>query len=278
MKRRNEKVLRAVHPNLGIQYEYQEKLRGWMAMMHRSIMRFVIAAYRANEPVMAQDAQIEFETFGRVIAMDAVPANELQKAVRKLVKRWKKNFNEAAPELAKWFAMSASRRSDKVLMKILKDAGITVKFTMTKAQRDVLRATVHANVSLIKSIPTQYLNQVEGIVMRSVQTGMGIGLLAKELEKSYGVTKRRAALIARDQNIKATSSLNRARQIELGVTDAIWMHSHGGNEPRPTHVKMDGRRYSLAKGMWDSHERKWIQVGQLVNCKCTSKSIIKGFS
>jgi Phage Mu protein F like protein len=251
MKRRNEKVLRAVHPNLGIQYEYQEKLRGWMALMHKSIMRFVIAAYRANEPVMAQDA---------------VPANELQKAIRKLVKRWKKNFNEAAPELAKWFAMSASRRSDKVLAKILKDAGITVKFTMTKAQRDVLRATVHANVSLIKSIPTQYLNQVEGIVMRSVQTGMGIGPLAKELEKSYGVTKRRAALIARDQNLKATASLNRARQIELGVTDAIWMHSHGGNEPRPTHVKMDGKRYSLAKGMWDSHEKKWIQVGQLINC------------
>jgi uncharacterized protein with gpF-like domain len=147
---------------------------------------------------------------------------------------------------------------------------------MTKAQRDVLRATVHANVSLIKSIPTQYLNQVEGIVMRSVQQGMAIGPLAKELEKNYGVTRRRAALIARDQNIKATSALNRARQTELGITHAYWQHSHAGNEPRPTHVAMNNKKYSLEKGMWDSHEKKFIQVGQLINCRCTSKSIVAG--
>lgn len=231
--------------------------------MHQSVMHWVQSAYRRNEPILAQDA---------------VPANELQKAIRKLVRRWKRNFTEAAPELAKWFAMSASKRSDKVLMKILKDAGITAKFKMTPAQRDVLRATVHANVSLIKSIPTQYLNQVEGIVMRSVQQGMAIGDLAKQLEKSYGVSKRRAALIARDQNIKATSSLNRARQMELGITHAIWQHSHGGNEPRPTHVAMNGKKYDLSKGMWDSHEKAFVHPGQLINCRCSSKSIIAGFS
>ncbi len=260
-KNSNEKILRAVRPNVGIEAQYREYMRRWVELMHKSIMRFVVAAYKRHEPMMAQDA---------------VPANELQKAIRILVRRWKRNFNEAAPELAKWFAKNANARSDRVLMKILKDAGFTVKFKMTAAQRDVLRATVHANVSLIKSIPTQYLNQVEGIVMRSVQQGMGIGPLAKELEKNYGVTRRRAALIARDQNIKATSSLNRSRQMELGITHAYWQHSHAGNEPRPTHVAMNGKKFDLSKGMYDSHEKQFVFPGQLINCKCTSKSIVAG--
>lgn len=261
MKKKKETILAAVRPNLGLEFEYKRRLSYWMEIMHRSVTYWIKVTFRANEPVMATDA---------------VPANELQKAIRRLVKRWRRNFTDAAPELAKWFAKAANKRSDSRLKKILKDAGFTVEFKMTPAQRDVLNATVHANVSLIKSIPTQYLNQVEGIVMRSVQTGGTMGQLAKELEKNYGVTKRRAALIARDQNTKATSSLNRARQMELGFTHAVWQHSHAGNKPRPTHVKMNGKKFDLKKGMWDAHEKQFVHPGQLINCKCSSRTIIPG--
>jgi SPP1 gp7 family putative phage head morphogenesis protein len=137
---------------------------------------------------------------------------------------------------------------------------------------------VQANVSLIKSIPEEYLKQVEGAVMRSVQTGRDLGKLSKELQKKFGVSKRKAALISRDQNNKATSAFQRARQQELGITKAIWMHSHAGQEPRPSHVAMNGKEYDINKGMWDRDEQEWIFPGQLINCRCTSKSIIPGFS
>jgi len=63
---------------------------------------------------------------------------------------------------------------------------------MTAAMRDVVDATIHANVALIKSIPSQYFDQVEGIVMRGVQTGRDVGQVTKDLEGRLGVTKRRA--------------------------------------------------------------------------------------
>ena len=46
-----------------------------------------------------------------------------------------------------------------------------VDWKMTAAQREVMEATIGEQVALIKSIPAQYLSQVEGMVMRSVAAG-----------------------------------------------------------------------------------------------------------
>lgn len=258
-------ILQSVKPDLTLEIEYRQILREWIDEMHNSIMYWVKAAFRANEPVLTE------------LAQDAVPAKELQKAVKKLTKRWNRNFDEAAPELAKWFAKKASKRSDKKLAKILRQGGFSVKWKMTKAQRDILHATINQNVSLIKSIPQQYLKNVEGAVMRSVQTGRDLETLVKDLMKDYKVSFKRAALIARDQNNKATSALNCARQRQLGITHGIWMHSHAGKEPRPSHVAMHGKKYRLDKGMWDKDEKKWIHPGELINCRCTQRPVVEGF-
>ncbi|MDB5605134.1 MAG: phage head morphosis protein [Bradyrhizobium sp.] len=116
-------------------------------------------------------------------------------------------------------------------------------FKTTKAI--IMAATVGQQVSLIKSIPSQYFTDVEGLVMRSVQTGRDLGQLTKDLQEQFGVTCRRAAFIARDQNNKATASMTRARQDELGITQAIWVHSGAGKHPRPTHVAMNGTKYDV---------------------------------
>lgn len=245
--------------------EYKRLLKKLIKEMHDSVIYWLSASYKANEPE---------------IAMDATPAIQLQQAIKKLSRRWQRRFNKAAPILADYFSLDVSKRSDAQLKKILKDAGFTVKFTMTKAQKDVLQATVNQNVSLIKSIPQKYFTDVEGLVMRSVTAGRDLSIVAKGLEKTYGVTKRRAAHIALDQNNKATASLTRARQIEVGITEAVWMHSGGGKHPRPTHMAAGKRKqkYDVAKGWYDPHESKYIFPGELVNCRCVSLPVIEGFS
>ena len=258
-----EKLLRPVHPNAGIEAQYRIRLRKLVEAMHRSIIHWVSASYKANAPEIAQDA---------------LPSIELRRAIRKLVRQWQRRFNLGAPRLAKWFAQSASRRSDIQLARILREAGFSVGFKLTRAQRDIINATVAQNVGLIKSIPQRYLEQVEGIVMRSVQRGGDLKQLTRDLQVQFRVTRRRAVFIARDQNIKAVSALNRARQIELKIESAIWMHSHAGKVPRRTHVANDGKRYDVVKGWYDPDEGRYIQPGELINCRCTSKSIIKGFS
>lgn len=257
-------MLRPVHPNAGINAEYRARLDRLIADMARSYVYFLKAQYRATPPELAQDA---------------LPARELQKRLAGLGAQWQARYDSAAPKLARWFTKSIERRSQTQLMRILKEAGIAVKFTMTKPMRDVLHATMSENVSLIKSIASQYHTQVEGLVMRSVTAGRDLATLTDELEARYDITRRRAKLIAKDQNDKATASMTRVRQQEAGITEAVWLHSHGGNEPRPTHLANSGKRYNVAEGWYDTDPKvsRFIHPGELINCRCVSKPIVKGF-
>ena len=254
------KTLAPVHPNVGLQMAYQRKLESMVDDMHASLVYWLRAAYRANTPELAQDQS---------------PAMALREAMRKLARRWQRNFDRGADDLAGWFAMAAADRSDRALKEILRKAGFSVTFTMSAEANDVMQATIGDNVALIKSIGSQHLTQVEGLVMRSVTTGRDLGTLTKELENQFGVTRRRAAFISLDQNNKATASITRVRQRGLGITEAIWMHSNGGKVPRPEHKAFSGKRYDIEKGAF--LEGVWTWPGVQPRCRCVSRSVVPGF-
>ena len=257
------KLLKPVHASAGIAAEFSKRLRALIAKMHASCLWWVRAAYRANAPEIAQDA---------------TPASILRAAIRKLTARWTKRFDEAGAKLGAWFAQATQNRSTDAMKKILKNVGISVEFQVTPAMADIAQATVTQAVSLIKTIPAQHMAKVEGAVMRSVQTGRDLGALTKDLREIAGVSEKRAALIAKTTNNQATAAFTRARQIEAGITEAVWLHSSAGKVPRPAHVAMNGRKYDVAKGMWDEDEREWVFPGSLINCRCLCRPVLAGFS
>jgi len=245
---------------------YRQRLDKLIAQMQRSICYWLIAKYRANPPELASDAS---------------PTADLLREIRQLGARWLRKFDEGARRLGEYFATSVQRRSDTALKQILKDSGFTVKFRMTRTMNDVLQATIGAQVGFIKSIVSEHLSEVQGLVMRSVQEGRDLGTLTTQLEERYSVTRRRAALIARDQNNKATASMTRVRYQELGIEQAIWMHSGGGREPRPTHVafsagRLNGPIFNIKDGWLDPAVNERVWPGTLINCRCVSRPIVPG--
>lgn len=255
--------LRPVHGNKGIEMAYRRKLKALILDMHASVLYWLRAAYRQNTPEIAQDES---------------PARTLRKAMRRLARRWQANFDEGADQLARWFAQETKDYADGSLQRILGESGFAVKFTMTAPMRDVYASVIGENVGLIKSIASEYLTQVEGLVMRSVQTGRDLEYLTTELRKRFAITNRRAVMISRDQNNKATAVVNRVRQKELGITQAIWHHSHGGQEPRPEHVKWNGKPYDIDQGMWSEVAQKYVWPGTEVNCRCVSVPMVPGLA
>lgn len=311
--RKGDKVLRAVRPNAGFEAIYRRRLYDLIDDMTTSVEHWLTAGYKRSEPNMAQDearpligtefvggkrpwistvngeplrtskgAVIRFGSEATAVAAarrfvgDLLPADELQALMSDVGEYWLARFDEAAPRLARFFAKGSAMRTDAQLRTILRDGGFSVKLQMTPEVLDVVRAAVHENVSLIKSIPQQYLKNVEGAVMRSVQTGRDLHTLTNHLQKQYGVTRRRAAFIARDQNNKATAVIQNARQRQIGITQAVWIHSHGGKTPRRTHLANDGKTFDVAKGWYDPDVGEYILPGQLPNCRCVMKSIIPG--
>jgi SPP1 gp7 family putative phage head morphogenesis protein len=261
--KRKLRTFSAVHPNCGVEAYYSRELRKLIEEMHDEVSKAVEKTYRKHEPILAQDA---------------TPAIALRDAIRKLSKTWLEKFDTLSGKLARFFGKSTAERTDASLKSALKKGGVSVSFKMTAAAKDVMAATIAAQVGLIKSIPQKYLTEVQGLVMRSVQTGRDLSTLADELEKRYKITKKRAALIARDQNNKATASITRVRQEEIGITHAIWMHSGGDKHPRPKHLKANGRRYDIKKGLKIGDNGEWVFPGEEVGCTCVSRSVVPGFN
>lgn len=255
--------LRPVHGNKGIEMAYRRKLKRLVLAMHESVLYWMRAAYRQNTPEIAQDES---------------PARTLRKAMRRLARRWQAQFDEGADNLAAWFAQETKDYADGSLQRILADSGFAVRFTMTAPMRDVYASVIGENVGLIKSVAAEYLTQVEGLVMRSVSMGRDLEYLTTELSKRLAITNRRAVLISRDQNNKATAVINRVRQKELGITQAVWHHSHGGQEPRPEHVQWNGKLYDIETGMWSEVDHEYVWPGTPINCRCVSVPVIPGIN
>lgn len=247
---------------MGNEVRYYSELLGLIDDMNKSVSYWLLADYKANPPTMAQDA---------------TPASILRATMRKLTRRWLRQFDSVAEKLAEGFAKGTQGSADNTMMKMLKDAGFTVKFKQSAEMADAYSSVIGENVGLIKSIPAKYLADVEGDVMRSVQAGRDLKQLQTDLLDRYDLTKKRAAFIARDQNNKATAVMSKARRLSVGITQAEWVHSGGGVHPRESHVKAgaDKRRYDVSKGCLIDGE--YIMPGELPNCRCQSRAIIPGF-
>lgn len=210
------------------------------------------------------------------LASDAAP-KQLQRSLEKWGAQWIKRFDLMAEKLSIDFAAKSKQATETAMKSAFSKAGFTVPFRPTRASIEAYKVVAAEQVGLIKSIPQQFLNRVQAQVWQSVKRGADLKTLSVELQKSYGVTRKRAALIARDQNAKAKATIEAVRHQELGIKQAIWMHSHAGKEPRPSHVKMNRKLYDLAKGMYDPDEGKYIHPGELINCRCTMRPFIPGF-
>lgn len=253
------KVARAVWPNAGLRQRYQKQMLAVIRRMAGSVEYWLEAQRKKDPPELAEDA---------------LPSVEMQRRYKELAARWQKHFDDMAPTVAEIFLKKQFQGTDSAMREALRTAGWTVKFTMTPGVRDAFEASLAENVGLIRSIAHRYLGEVEGIVMRNYASGRDVTQMAKEIRTRFHVAADRAVLIARDQSNKANAVVQRARQKELGITEAIWMHSHAGKEPRRTHVAMNGKRYPVDKGMWDAEVQAFIYPGELINCRCVGRSVL----
>lgn len=135
---------------------------------------------------------------------------------------------------------------------------------------DQLELFANQNAQLIKSLENQELERLSQAVQRNLQEGKSYRELSGDIEKSFGISRRRANLIARDQTTKLNSSLTKLRQQEIGVEEYIWQTS-GDERVRPTHRAHDGKKFR-----WDKPPADTGHPGQDVNCRCNAIAVLDG--
>lgn len=95
-------------------------------------------------------------------------------------------------------------------------------FTDSEPVAPLLRQAVRENIALIESIPERMHASVERTIGSGIAEGKRVETLRKEVQREFGVSRRRAELIARDQVGKLSGALAKERQAALGVTKYRW--------------------------------------------------------
>ncbi|MFF0930832.1 phage minor head protein [Proteus mirabilis] len=189
-----------------------------------------------------------------------------------MLDKWNRRLNSISEEVAKDFIDKTVGNYDARFATMLRRKGFTVRMQNSERTLDALRAAMGENVGLIKSIGTEYLSKVQMHVWQSVTGGYDLATLTDNLAHDFHIARNRARTIARDQANKAHAVIEQARRKELGIKEAIWIHSHAGKQPRESHVKAHGKKFDIEKGMYIDGE--WILPGEKINCRCGSKAIL----
>lgn len=127
---------------------------------------------------------------------------------------------------------------------------------------------VQINTGLVKSVPKQYLDKLELMVMNAFQAGTRPADLGQQISKLFWVTKNRGKLIARDQISKLTGNLTMLRQKDVGVTQYIWRTSMD-ERVRATHMHNEGKAFKWSDPPATGHP------GQDINCRCHAEPDFK---
>lgn len=260
-----DKLLRPVYANAGVEAAYRKKLERLIDEMQRSTVWWLRAVYRKNETRITQDA-MPGTGGGTTETPSETPSNWLAWVLRRLQAYWQRRWRKSAERIARDFVGSAQRHTLSAYGAAFKAAGMTVKMDPGRVMNDTVQALIAENVSLIKSIPQQYFDEVTGLVQRSVSMGRDVAFLEKELARRYEITRNRAKTIARDQNNKACEAIKRTENKQLGITEGIWVHVPGTKSSRKAHMQMNGKRFKLDEGLYDSTVKRKVLPGELVNC------------
>jgi SPP1 gp7 family putative phage head morphogenesis protein len=142
---------------------------------------------------------------------------------------------------------------------------------------------VSDNVKLIKSVAWGQLEDLKGVVTRGARAGTHHTEVAQQIHQQFGVTKRRAALIATDQIGKLNGELNQLRQTNLGVRRYRWSTSRdervrgkGPFGPEGTeHRRLEGSIQEWKKPpVVNQRTGERGHPGQPIRCRCSAIPII----
>lgn len=260
----------------GVAERYAHKLKILAAQMTRETRK-------AIEDLYAHPDVVEyFKDFS--VGMDISPAAQARILTNKLKDRFEQLFATEAKPAAESMVDQADAASAADVGRSLRELSGGLKLNtniLTNQMKEFMSATVANNVSLIKSIPSEFFRDVQQAVLSSIADGRGLEDLTAFFQKQEGVQARRAENIATDQTHKAYNGLNKGRMTQNGIKKFEWVHSGGGLHPRQHHI--DAAPGGLNHGIFSFDKLPIIDLstgerglpGQAINCRCTMVPVIQ---
>ena len=170
-------------------------------------------------------------------------------------------------DLQEWAARSAGWVALNWVQRVRAETGVDLSLLATSQEGNAaVRAAVEWAVALIRDLNDQTRNRLVGALADITARGVPQKEAAEIVRGVLQSSRRRAELIASDQTQKIVAKLNKAQQLEAGVTKYVWNHSFLPNARRH-HVERQGNVYQWAKPPRGGHP------GTEINCRCTAAAL-----
>ena len=254
-------------PNAAITQKYERELIRLSEEMAKQSRRQIVKFFQS-------------ETATEFFGMDDTIASQSRILVKKMRERFSKIFMIESTKLSERMVRRTVKATGTGVQASLRElsGGLTIPVSsITPHMTEIIKAAVAQNVTLIRSIPERYFDDIEGAVMRSITTGRGLQDLVPALLRHEGVTIRQARTIARDQTKKTYAALSRERAIDAGIEEFEWVHTGGGKEPRRLHkFDLNGKifRYDDPPVI-DERTGERGYPGDAINCYCIARPIVR---
>lgn len=133
-----------------------------------------------------------------------------------------------------------------------------------------VQSFIAENVKLVKSVGFDQLDKLRTIISEHTGAGGTVQPLRNKLMDSFGLTRSRATLIARDQILKAAGKTNELRQKQVGITGYTWSTSQD-ERVRPDHAKLDGETFDWSNPpVVDEKTGRRAHPGLDFSCRCVA--------
>lgn len=234
------------------------------------LIRLLAPTFAAYEPLIRQAADLA----ASAKRMDAGEGKRVRDLVNMAREATSKTIRRSDIEaLARKFA---ARTATHQRVQLNKQVHAALGADPVLADRGLAQASdqfIHENAALITTIPEKLHGDVEAMVQRAISSSAPSPRLGKHIEERFGISKRHARFIARDQVSKHAGKLNRIRQKELGIDSFQW-DALGDERVRPWHAdELDGNEYR-----WDepplSERGEPIFPGDDYACRCSGSPIL----
>lgn len=268
-KKQNELQGKPLKVSSSIGNDYSREIRKLMRSMYKDTMVGLESCFTAY----AEDSA--FPENGSLVA-------QLKILINRLLKKYEPVFLILAKRETDRMLVRVDKNASATLKMSLKDVSqdLTVKTDLTSSRlREITQASTQEAVDLIKTIPSNYLSNVQKVVMHSISTkGKGFAELKPFLTKLYKGNERKAELVALDQTHKAYQNIQAEKMKRLGVKKFKWIHSGGGRVPRKLHQDLNGKVFSFDDPPYIGEmygQKVYGLPGHLPNCRCTMSPVLE---
>jgi SPP1 gp7 family putative phage head morphogenesis protein len=145
------------------------------------------------------------------------------------------------PDLRDWALTVERVHRGKWVASVLSATSVDLNTVLTPGDvSDTVQAALEWNTALVRDVAEETRRKISNAVFAGMQRRAPAREIAKEISDTVGLARSRSLRIAADQTTKLGAQLNRARQVQAGLTKYKWRHS-GKRHPREWHKDRDGK-------------------------------------